>query len=129
MAIRIIDTTQFNVRLKATIQATGKLGFTRDTAKTLELEAGGGVNFAKDDATNELYMIIIDHEDASAFKVCKSGAYFYIPTKLMFDSLGMEYAIKNVMFDLIRMPELDEELNGKTYKMNQRINERPMRKE
>lgn len=120
MAINIIDTTQFSVKLKATIQATGKLGFTNETANCLNLQIGQAVNFAKDDETEELYLIIANETTASTLKVCKSGMYYYIQTKLMFDAFGYEYKKKTIIFDLTRKKDLDEYLNGKVYKMNKR---------
>lgn len=120
MAINIIDTTQFSVKLKATIQATGKLGFTNETANSLNLQIGQAVNFAKDDETEELYLIIAKDNTANALKVCKSGMYYYIQTKLMFDAFGYDYKKKTIIFDLTRKIELDESLNGRVYKMNKR---------
>lgn len=120
MAINIIDTTQFSVKLKATIQATGKLGFTNETANYLKLQIGQAVNFAKDDETEELYLIIANDNTANTLKVCKSGMYYYIQTKLMFDAFGYEYKKKTIIFDLTRKKDLDESLNGRVYKMNKR---------
>ena len=120
MAINIIDTTQFSVKLKATIQATGKLGFTNETANYLNLQIGQAVNFAKDDETEELYLIIANETTANTLKVCKSGMYYYIQTKLMFEAFGYEYKKKTIIFDLTRKKDLDESLNGKVYKMNKR---------
>lgn len=120
MAINIIDTTQFSVKLKATIQATGKLGFTNETANSLNLQIGQAVNFAKDDETEELYLIIAKDSAINTLKVCKSGMYYYIQTKLMFDALGYDYKKKTIIFDLTRKKDLDESLNGRVYKMNKR---------
>lgn len=120
MAINIIDTTQFNTKLKATIQATGKLGFTKETASHLSLSVGQTVNFAKDDETEELYLVVANEDSFNGLRVCKSGMYYYIQTKLMFDAFGYEYKKKTIIFDLIRKKELDATLNGRVYKMNKR---------
>ena len=120
MTINIIDITQFSVKLKATVQATGKLGFTNETANCLNLQIGQAVNFAKDDETEDLYLIIANDNIANTLKVCKSGMYYYIPTKLMFDAFGYDYKKKTIIFDLARKKELDDSLNGRVYKMNKR---------
>lgn len=120
MAIVIIDTTQFSIKLKATIQATGKLGFTNETANCLNLQLGQAVNFARDDETQELYLIIAKDSATKTLKVCKSGMYYYIQTKLMFDAFGYDYKKKTIIFDLTRKEELDESLNGRVYKMSKR---------
>ena len=120
MTINIIDITQFSVKLKATVQATGKLGFTNETANCLNLQIGQAVNFAKDDETEDLYLIIANDNIANTLKVCKSGMYYYIPTKLMFDAFGYDYKKKTIIFELARKKELDDSLNGRVYKMNKR---------
>ena len=47
-----------------------------------------------------------------------------MPTKQMFDMLGYNYEKKNIMFDLIRRQNLDEELEGLAYQMKERKNKR-----
>lgn len=120
MTIHIIDTTQFGAKLKATIQASGKLGFTRETARCLNLQSGQAINFAKDDETEELYLIIANNNTTCSLSVCKSGMYYYIQTKLMFDAFGYDYKKKTIIFDLARKKDLDESLNGEVYKMSKR---------
>lgn len=125
--ISIIRTKDFNVKLKVTIHSSGRLGFTADTAKALNLSSNLYVKFAKDDEDEKsLYLILVKDPDDDAFRVIKSGAYYYIPTTLMFESLGFDYKKYNIMFDMIRMPDLDAFLEGQVYKLNKRI---VMRKE
>ena len=93
MAIKLLSAKQFATKLKATIQASGRLGFTADTATALGLESGKFARFAQ---------------------------YYYVPTKVMFDTLGYNYEDGNIMFDLIRQPSLDDDLNGLVYFMKQR---------
>ena len=38
----------------------------------------------------------------------------------MFDTLGFDYENGNVMFDLVRQPSLDNDLQGQVYRMKQR---------
>ena len=47
--IRIIKTRDFNVKLKATIHSSGRLGFTSDTAVALSLSSASFAKFANDD--------------------------------------------------------------------------------
>lgn len=121
MAIQIIDTTLYKSKLKCTIQASGKLGFTAATAQTLELNKEKFVKFANDDAEkNVLYMIFVEEEDAQALKVCKAGAYYYVSTQALFDFLGYDYKNKTIIFDMTRTPMLDKTVGGKVYKMTMR---------
>ena len=66
-------------RLKATIQRTGKLGFTEATAIHLQFKENSIVQFAEDDQNKgTLYLINApDSQDETVFKVCKAGRYFY----------------------------------------------------
>ena len=120
MTITILSAKQFAIKLKATIQASGRLGFTAETATALDLKSGKFAKFAKDDENNELYLIIINEGSEDAFSIRESSGYFYVPTKVMFDTLGYDYENGNVMFDLVRQPSLDNDLQGQVYRMKQR---------
>lgn len=124
MAIRIINAKQFTTKLKATIQFSGRLGFTEDTANALDLSVGKFARFAQDDEKNTLYLIIIDKASEDAFQIRLSSGYYYVPTKMMFDMLGFDYEHNTIMFDLIRQPSLDADLMGQAYLMKQRVNKR-----
>ena len=120
MSIKIISTRNFAKPLKATLQSSGKLGFTHDTAEILKLESGKLIQFGRDEEKNEMYMILTHGTPDDAFAVAKAGEYFYLPTTLMFDALGYEYKIVTYFFDLVRRVDLDEELNGEVYFMKER---------
>ena len=124
MAIRIINAKQFTTKLKATIQFSGRLGFTDETANALDLASGKFARFAQDDEKSTLYLIIIDEASEDAFQIKSSSGYYYVPTKMMFDMLGFDYEHNTIMFDLIRQPSLDADLMGQAYLMKQRINKR-----
>ena len=120
MAFEILSAKKFAVKLKATIQASGRLGFTAETASVLDLKSGKFAKFAKDNEDKSLYLIIVDKGSEEAFPIRKSGGYFYVPTEVMFDSLGLDYQNGNIMFDLVRQPSLDNDLQGQVYFMKQR---------
>ena len=120
MAITILSAKQFATKLKATIQASGRLGFTAETATALGLESGKFAKFAKDDENDSLYLIIINESNEDAFEIRVSSGYYYVPTKVMFDTLGFNYENGNIMFDLVRQPSLDDDLQGQVYFMKQR---------
>ena len=122
MTITILSAKQFATKLKATIQASGRLGFTSETATALGLASGKFAKFAKDDENNALYLIIINEGSEDAFSIRESSGYYYVPTKVMFDTLGFNYENGNIMFDLVRKPSLDDDLQGQVYYMKQRTN-------
>lgn len=120
--INFIKTSDFNVKLKATIHSSGRLGFTADTANSLALSEGVFVKFARDDENeNELFMVIVAECDEDAFKVIRSGKYYYLATTAMFQSFGYDFKKYNIMFDMVRMKDYDEIVNGKVYKLNKRV--------
>lgn len=120
MAIKIISTKNFTKPLKVTLQSSGKLGFTRDTAEVLNLDSGRMIQFGRDEEKNEMYLILVQAQAEDAFAVAKAGDYYYLPTTLMFDALGYEYKVKTYFFDLVRRADLDAELKGEVYYMKER---------
>ena len=120
MGITILSAKQFATKLKATIQASGRLGFTAETATALGFESGKFAKFAKDDENDSLYLIIINEPNEDAFEIRVSSGYYYVPTKVMFDTLGFNYENGNIMFDLVRQHSLDNDLQGQVYFMKQR---------
>ena len=120
VAITVLSAKQFATKLKATIQASGRLGFTAETATVLGLESGKFAKFAKDDENDSLYLIIINEPNEDAFEIRVSSGYYYVPTKVMFDTLGFNYENGNIMFDLVRQPSYDDDLQGQVYYMKQR---------
>lgn len=121
MGLKILSAKDFYVKLKATIQASGRLGFTEPTAKKLELNTDKWVKFAEDEDTKDLYLAVCDEGSDDAFPVKSSGGYYYVFAKNLFDSKGLDYIRQTIIFDLVRTSENDESLNGITYKMNKRV--------
>jgi hypothetical protein len=124
MAIHIISAKKFATKLKATIQRSGRLGFTEETARYMNLADGKFAKFAQDDEKGTLYLIIIDKRNEDSFDIRSSSGYYFVPAKMMFDSLGMDYEQNVIMFDLVRKPSLDETLEGQVFLMKTRISKR-----
>ena len=80
--------------------------------------------FAQDDESGTLYLIIIDKRNEDCFDIRSSSGYYFVPAKMMFDSLGMDYEQNVIMFDLVRKPSLDETLEGQVFLMKTRISKR-----
>jgi len=119
MGYTILSASKFSSKLKATIHASGKLGFTETTAK--ELCFGDSIDnyiqFAQDDDNPEiLYLINEAVDDGDSFRVSKAGKYYYVNTKLLFDSLGIDYINSTVIFDMIKVKVGDKAM----YKMTPR---------
>lgn len=129
MAIQIISAKRFATKLKATIQRTGRLGFTEETARYMNLADGKFAKFAQDNENGTLYLIIIDKRNEDSFDIRSSSGYYFVPAKMMFDSLGVDYEKNVVMFDLVRKPSLDEALEGQVFLMKSRTAKRKDKKD
>ena len=120
---QVFNAKEFTKKLKATIQATGKLGFTADIISQLQLTTDCSILIAPDsDDSQVLYMAVLRTIDETAFAILKSGSYLYLNTKQLFDCLGIQYTKSTVMFDLSRFQEGDSVLGGECYKMTMRTN-------
>lgn len=126
MFSKTFNAKNYTLRLKATIQATGKLGFTAETIKTLDLTTDCSVVIAADDDNQDvMYMGIARDRREDAFPVMSSGSYLYLNTKQLFDDLDIDYSVRwTVMFDLTRFKDGDELMGCDCYKMQMRKNPR-----
>jgi len=116
---------EFTQKLKATIQRTGKLGFTAETISTLQLSNSSYIRIAPDtDNKNIFYMAVINEPVDDGFRAYRTGDYIFLQTKQLFDKLGMDYVKWNIMFDMSRFEEGDEVLGGPCYSMIVRKKER-----
>lgn len=122
--IEILSAKKFQVKLKATIQASGRLGFTEETAKALRLESGVPMKFARDKEVDVLYLARLQEKDEDSFEVKKSGEYFYLDTRSLFNALGIDYRANSVIFDFARAASLDETMGGEAYKLCKRMKQR-----
>lgn len=125
MALKVYSAKQYSIKLKCTIQNTGKLGFTSGTAKVLQLKPDSCIKIASDeDHINAMYLIVCDKPDEDGFKVDYVSGYYSLPTTVLFNELGIDYKNYTIMFDLTRDTSLDQEAEGVVYKMTKRVNEK-----
>lgn len=125
MIIKKFNAKEYTLKLKATIQATGKLGFTQETIKTLELTPDCSVLIGQDEEQpGNFYMGVLRELREDAFPVIASGQYVNLNTKQLFDELGLDYTRWTIMFDLYRFKEGDEDMGCECYKMVMRKNTR-----
>lgn len=124
MIAKRFDAQVYTVRLKATIQSTGRLGFTADTMDMLKLTPECSVYLAPDDSNKKImYMGVLRDRRADAFPVLSAGKYVYLNTRQLFETLGIDFANTVNIFDLARFEEGDEAMESECYKMVRR--ERP----
>lgn len=122
---KIYDGKSCSHRLKATIQQTGKLGFTQDTITEMRLSKETFCRIADDtESKNILYLGVLRQDADCTFQVMKSGNYFFLNTKSLFDQLGFDYKNNVIIFDIVRCQEYDTAIGGDCYKMEARTKKR-----
>jgi len=113
MKLTFFQSDTLDKNLKATIQKTGKLGFTIEAAKKMDLSNEKSIGIAyneEDEEINDLYIIVNDEIDKKAFKVNKAGEYHYVNTKALFDKLKWDYTKESISFDIT-----EEKIDGKKF--------------
>lgn len=115
-------------KLKATIHRTGKLGFTLETIKELQLDSTKNIKLATNGADKNdknLYMFITTNDDNESFPVIKAGTYIYLNTTNTFEEMGFDFKKYRISFTIISVNE-----NNQTYyKMVKNEKERSERKD
>lgn len=103
MKIKWIDPSALDKHVKATIHKTGKLGFSNGAAKKLQLADNKSICVGTSlENPNDrcLYLIVHENKTEEGFKIAKSGMYYYLNTKFLFDSIGIDYKKEIVTYDI-----------------------------
>lgn len=106
MKLKFFNAEEIEQNAKATIHASGKLGFSSDSVDFLKIGENTHINLAKneeDEDDENFYGIVIQKFEEGAFKVCKAGDYYYLNTKNLFDSLKIDYKGQKVIYDLLKI--------------------------
>lgn len=122
MAIQFFSAKDFGKVLKVTIQKSGKLGFSGETATAMSLTTDSYFLIGKDESIKaDLIMVKISEPNPDAFQVRKSGQYFFLDTTALFDMLHYNYKSgSNIFFDVVRDITYDQEAGGEVYLLTQR---------
>lgn len=122
---QIFDAKELTQKLKATVQRTGKLGFTFETLEALHIQQGTHIRIAEDTESKRVLWLGVMQEPAdNAFPVNKAGDYYYVNTTKLFEKINLDFKKKNCMFDMSRAAEYDEQIGGECYKMQLRATDR-----
>jgi len=118
MRIKILSAKDYDVKLKCTIHATGKLGFTESTSNRLRFDEKSAVKFGLDEEDEEtLYLVNAKTKDEDSFSVNKIGDYYSVNAKTLFDNLGLDYANNIISFDMIEVKSDDFNKGEEVYKL------------
>ena len=124
---QIFNAKELTQKLKATVQRTGKLGFTAETLEILNIHQGTHIRLAEDtESKRVLWLGVLQKPADDAFPVNKAGEYYYVNTTKLFEKIGLDFRKKNCMYDMERAAEFDEAIGGECYKMQLRITDRKL---
>ncbi|MEL0456214.1 hypothetical protein WJN01_08255 [Flavobacteriaceae bacterium SZ-1-7] len=127
MKLKFIKSEDIDKNVKCAIHKTGKLGFSSNAIDKLSLSTDKTVSIAineEDKEDENLYVVVNENAQESAFKLSKAGNYFYINTKALFDSFGIDYRNEKIIYDIV-----DFEYEGeKMYKLIKRVIKKKERK-
>lgn len=115
LKLKFYSATDFDGNLKASIHASGKLGFSESAIKKLGIGSDMSALIAKNESETDsnLYMSIQSPAQEGAFKFNKAGDYYSLNTKSLFDNLGFDYRRNSIRFDIVQI----EYEGTKIYKM------------
>lgn len=106
MKLNFFTASEYENKAKATVHKTGKIGFSTGAIDYLQISEKKFIKFAKnedDENDANLYAIITSQNDENCFRIIKSGNYFYVNTKGLFDKLEIDYTKKTYIYDLIKI--------------------------
>ena len=106
MKLNFIKVSDVDVKAKATIHKTGKMGFSSNAIDYLGIDESKFIKFATDDEEKKedvMYSIITEVDDDESFNISKAGNYYYVNTKGLFDNLGYDYKATKIIFDLVKV--------------------------
>lgn len=128
MKLQFINPDNLDKNLKATAHRTGKLGFSIDAARKLELSVDktAGIAINDDDRNDQnLYVAIYDGKRDTAFKISKAGDYYYINAKSLFERLEIDYTKDSIVYDISETIINDQ----KIFKFRRREKQKDINKE
>lgn len=103
MKLKFFDPREAAKTLKATAHKNGKLGFSLDAARKMELAPGKGARIAFDEENPQdktLNMIISSVAMEDTFKIIKAGDYYYLNAKPLFEELELDYRNDSIVYDI-----------------------------
>lgn len=111
--LKFIEIDTNPLKPKATIHATGRLGFNIDAIKYMNLSNRKNFRVAiNDEDGSGLRNIYLIEEEGSVgvAKVSKAGDYFYLNVGDLFDRLDLNYKENTIIFDIKKEQYNDKDL-------------------
>ncbi len=132
MQFNFIKPVGSSSKMKASIHRTGRMGFSLETIRELNLDSKKHLKFATNGADKNdknLYMVILTESDHETFPVIKAGTYIYINTTNTFDEMGIDYKNNRISFILNELHSGNQKYYKMIKKESERKDKRKMKKE
>lgn len=103
MKLKFFIANEFS-NIKATVHKTGKLGFSSNAVKIMDLQNNRYIEFGKnqEDSTDTcLYAILHKEYKPAYFGISTAGKHYYVNTKVLFDTLGVKYTETLYIYDIL----------------------------
>ncbi len=109
-SLELLDGERLSLASKATVQSTGRLNFTPETARMMGITSESTVLlFAAGE--RDLGAVVKSAADRRGFKVKKTGPYHYIQIKNYLEERGIDYkGSTRIVYDITKLDELYEGL-------------------
>ena len=110
MKLKFIDIDLNKQKPKATIHASGKLGFNMEAIEFMKLENKNSYQIALDEENTKVIYLVETEDTNNSAKVAKAGAYYYLNAGDAFERLGFKYTEYTIMFDISKDRYEDKDL-------------------
>ena len=128
---KAVDARRFSLHAKATVQRTGKLGFSMEAAELLglkdessEIESVCRRIVLQEVGNNDWLAVLINGNDERGFRVQKGGDYYYLNMRQYFKASGIDYVNNRVIYDITATSESFEGNTVYLFKFRQHPNKR-----
>ncbi len=116
--LKKLDALRLQQQAKATVQFNGRLSFTLEACKAMELSEDKSIIIFEAE-NGDLGATISVSGDPEAFTLKKCGPYFYIALRNYLKQSGIDYKRQKIIYDI---SELDEKIEGRTlFKFERRV--------
>ncbi len=106
---KLIDADRLSRIAKATVQQTGRLGFSRQAAKMLKLGPGNMSILLFEGEGRNLFLVVVPEHDRRGFYLKQIGEYYYISTRVYFQEKNVDFTSNVVDFEITETTDRFEE--------------------
>lgn len=112
---KAVDARRFSLHAKATVQRTGKLGFSMEASEMLglrenasEIDSDGKRMILQELDDHDLLAVVVDETNERGFRIQRGGDYYYLNMRQYFKASGIDYQNNRVIYDITATSEAYE---------------------